>query len=98
MSEYDFRCLRCGKVSTHQLSPSAADDLQHQRCECGAVADRIYGQVQVGYIDWVNPDRGDGINMGLPIKRDSRGRPVGFKSAREREDWAKAHGLEKLER
>jgi len=98
MPMYDFQCQKCQTRSTLSLSPSLGDDLAHQPCLCGAVMDRVFEAPQIGYIDWVNPERGDGLNLGLPVKEDSQGRPVNFKSAMEREDWAKAHGLEKLER
>lgn len=89
MIEYEFRCPACRKVYTETLDPFS-DELIKRKCPvCGAPADRIYS-AQMGYIDWVNPGfHGDEVNLGL-------GRH--FKSAREREDWAKANGYEKLDR
>lgn len=98
MPEYEFQCPVCRARSTLFLSPTANDDLQRQPCGCGAMMERVFEMPQVGYMDWVNPERGDGLNMGLPIKRDANGRIRNFKSAKEREDWAKQHGLEKLDR
>lgn len=66
------------------------DDTWHPLCGCGGVGDRTKASfASIGYIDWVNPNHGDGINLGL-------GRH--FKSSKEREDWAKRNGYEKLER
>ena len=97
MPLYEFQCPKCQSRSTLLLSPTGSDSLLKQPCQCGGTRERVFEPPQLGRIDWVNPERGDGINMGLPIKRDERGRVVNFRSAREREDWAKQHGLEKLD-
>lgn len=87
MVMYDFQCPKCRKDYTVQLDPHR-DDLAKQKCDvCGAMMQRIFA-VPAWRIDWVNPDRGDGINLGLGKR---------FKSAREREDYAKANGFVKLE-
>lgn len=87
MVMYDFQCHNCQKGYTVLLDPHN-DDLSRQKCsECGSDMLRVFN-VPAWRIDWVNPERGDGINLGLGKR---------FKSAREREDYAKANGFEKLE-
>lgn len=97
-TEYVFHCPACDKSLVMSLDPFS-DDLARGECPaCGGLTARVFTPVQIGYIDWVNPNKGDGINMGLPIQRDARGRIRNFGSAREREDYAKANGYEKLDR
>lgn len=87
MVMYDFQCPKCQKDYTVLLDPHS-DDLSRQTCNvCGKDMTRIFTAPAFS-IDWVNPERGDGINLGLGKH---------FKSSREREDYAKANGFEKLE-
>lgn len=96
MTAYEFQCPECRKAYLLLLD-HRSDDLSHQDCEvCGAAMNRVFGAT-IGYIDWVNPERGDGINLGLGGIREG-GRLRNFKSAAEREDYAKSRGLEKVER
>jgi len=86
---YEFQCRKCQKVFTELLDPHK-DEVWHPKCECGAKSDRTPASFgSIGFIDWVNPDRGDGVNLGLGKH---------FKSSFEREDYAKSNGLEKVER
>jgi len=98
MPEYGFQCSKCQTQLTLSLSPSLGDDLEEQPCQCGGQAKRVFDVPQVGYIDFVNPNHGDGLNMGLPIRRDTHGHVINFKSANEREEYAKRNGFEKLAR
>ncbi len=98
MTEYVFHCSACDKSLVVSLDPFN-DDLASGDCPaCGGPTARVFVPVQIGYIDWVNPNKGDGVNMGLPIQRDDRGCIRNFKSATEREDYAKANGFEKIDR
>lgn len=87
MVMYDFRCPKCQKDYTVPLDPHN-DNLATQKCSvCSNHMRRVFTAPNWS-IDWVNPERGDGINLGLGKR---------FKSAREREDYAKANGFVKLE-
>jgi putative FmdB family regulatory protein len=83
---YEFRCPRCHKAFTEDRDPYGEKTAECP--DCGVEGERVFS-AQMGYIDWVNPDHGDGINLGLGKH---------FRSAAEREDWAKANGYEKLDR
>lgn len=88
MVMYDFQCHKCQEEYTVPLDPFN-DDLTHQRCAvCGNGMQRVF-HAPAFKIDWVNPERGEGINLGLGKR---------FKSARERESYADANGFVKLER
>lgn len=85
MISYAFRCPQCG-TGFEQLFEH--DEEKRPSCPaCGANADRIYQFA--GYrIDWVNGGyHGDEVNLGLGKH---------FKSALERENYAKSLGLVKI--
>ena len=85
---YEFQCKTCQRAYTVPLDPHN-DDLSHQKCPDGHDMDRVFS-FQLGHIDWVNGGfHGDEINLGL-------GRH--FNSARERDNYAAAHGYVKQDK
>ena len=88
MVMYEFRCNKCRKDYTVPLNPHE-DDLSHQDCPEGHPMDRVFS-FQLGHIDWVNGGfHGEDVNLGLGRK---------FKSARERDNYAAAHGFVKQDK
>lgn len=85
MIDYEFKCPTCKLVFTEAHE---SDSEKISRCpKCGVLADRVWS-AHVGHIDWVNGGwHGDEVNLGLGKH---------FKSARERENYAKSLGLEKV--